>query len=105
MFDPKRTAETGRTLQVNSDARYRFERGLDPAVVREGIEAATRMILELCGGEPSNVIVAGAAPEWRRTIEHRPTRVASLGGVGVTPERQQEILNALGFGIEINGAA
>ncbi len=104
-FDPKRTAETGRALQVNSDARYRFERGLDPDGLFDGIEAATRMILELCGGEPSEVIVTGAAPEWRRTIEHRPSRVASLGGVGVTPERQQEILTTLGFGIEINGAA
>jgi phenylalanyl-tRNA synthetase beta chain len=103
-FDPKRTAETGRELQVNSDARYRFERGLDPDGLFDGIEAATRMILELCGGEPSNVIVTGAAPEWRRTIEHRPTRVASLGGVGVTPERQQEILKALGFATEVHGA-
>jgi phenylalanyl-tRNA synthetase beta chain len=104
-FDPKRTAETGRALQVNSDARYRFERGLDPDGLFDGIEAATRMILELCGGETSEVIVTGAAPEWRRTIEHRPSRVASLGGVGVTPERQQEILATLGFGIAVNGAA
>ena len=105
LFDPKRTAATGRTLQVNSDARYRFERGLDPAVVFDGIEAATRMILELCGGEASEVVVAGAAPEWKRTISFRPTRVASLGGVGVPPERQQEILAKLGCAIEIEPAA
>jgi phenylalanyl-tRNA synthetase beta chain len=96
LFDPKRTAATGRTLQVNSDARYRFERGLDPAAVFDGIEAATRMILELCGGEASEVVVAGAVPEWKRTIAFRPTRVASLGGVGVPPERQWEILATLG---------
>jgi phenylalanyl-tRNA synthetase beta chain len=105
LFDPKRTAATGRTLQVNSDARYRFERGLDPAAVFDGIEAATRMILDLCGGEASEVVVAGAAPDWKRTISFRPTRVASLGGVGVPPERQQEILAALGCEIEEEPAA
>jgi phenylalanyl-tRNA synthetase beta chain len=103
LFDPKRTAETGRTLQINSDARYRFERGLDPDAVFEGIEAATRMILDLCGGEPSEVIVAGAAPEWRRKIAFRPMRVAALGGVGVPPDRQQAILAALGCAIDIDG--
>ena len=66
LFDPKRTAETGRKLQINSDARYRFERGLDPAAVWEGMEAATAMILELCGGSPSEIVVAGEAPDWRR---------------------------------------
>jgi len=105
LFDPKRTAATGRTLQVNSDARYRFERGLDPAAVFDGIEAATRIILELCGGEASEVVVAGAVPEWRRAIAFRPTRVASLGGVGVMPERQREILTALGFEIAEEPAA
>jgi phenylalanyl-tRNA synthetase beta chain len=105
LFDPIRTAETGRTLQINSDARYRFERGLDPAAVMDGMEAATRMVIELCGGEASEVVVAGAAPEWRRTIALRPTRVASLGGVGVTPERQQEILATLGFEIDEQPAA
>jgi phenylalanyl-tRNA synthetase beta chain len=105
LFDPKRTAATGRTLQINSDARYRFERGLDPAAVFDGIEAATRMILELCGGKASEVVVAGAVPEWQRTISLRPTRVASLGGVDVPPERQQEILAALGCAIEAEHAA
>ncbi len=105
LFDPKRTAETGRTLQVNSDARYRFERGLDPAAVLEGIEAATQMILELCGGEASEITVAGAVPDWRRTIVFRPTRVASLGGVGVPPERQEAILSAIGCMIAVDGPA
>jgi phenylalanyl-tRNA synthetase beta chain len=105
LFDPKRTAETGRDLQVNSDARYRFERGLDPAAVHDGMEAATRMILDLCGGEASEIVVAGGVPEWRYTISFRPSRVASLGGVGVPPERQQEILTTLGCAIEIDGPA
>jgi phenylalanyl-tRNA synthetase beta chain len=96
LFDPRRTAETGQKLQINSDARYRFERGVDPAAVHEGMEAATRMILELCGGEPSHVLIVGAAPEWRRTITFRPTRVALLGGVEVAVERQNAILETLG---------
>lgn len=103
LFDPKRTAETGRKLQINTDARYRFERGLDPAAALEGMEAATRMILDLCGGEASEIVVAGAAPDWRRTIAFRPLRVAGLGGVGVTPERQREILTVLGCTIEQTG--
>jgi phenylalanyl-tRNA synthetase beta chain len=100
LFDPKRTAETGRALQINTDARYRFERGVDPAAVRDGIEAATRMILALCGGEASDVAVAGAIPDTARAIQLRPTRVAELGGVGVTPARQEEILTALGCAVE-----
>jgi phenylalanyl-tRNA synthetase beta chain len=105
LFDPRRTAETGRELQVGSDARYRFERGLDPAAVFEGMEAATRMIVDLCGGEASEIVVAGAEPEWRRTIAFRPSRVATLGGVGVTPERQQHILATLGCEVAIDGPA
>ncbi|MDB5392947.1 MAG: phenylalanine--tRNA ligase subunit beta [Rhodospirillales bacterium] len=105
LFDPRRTAETGRALQISSDARYRFERGLDPQAVFEGMAAATRMILELCGGEASEIVVAGAVPEWKRTIAFRPSRVASLGGVGVPPERQRAILTALGCGVAIEGAS
>jgi len=105
LFDPKRTAETGRMLQLNSDARYRFERGVDPAAAFEGMEAATRMILELCGGVASRLSVAGAPPHWQRTIKFHPTRVASLGGVGVPPDRQQAILSALGCALEPDGPA
>jgi phenylalanyl-tRNA synthetase beta chain len=96
LFDAKRTAETGRALRINSDARYRFERGVDPAAVHDGIEAATRMILELCGGEPSHVIVTGAAPYRWRSIDYRASRVASLGGVAISAGRQVQILKALG---------
>jgi phenylalanyl-tRNA synthetase beta chain len=105
LFDPRRTAETGRELQVGSDARYRFERGLDPAAVFEGMEAATRMIVDLCGGEAGEIVVAGSEPEWRRTIAFRPSRVATLGGVGVPPERQQHILTTLGCEVAIDGPA
>ena len=99
LFDPLRTAQTGRKLGILSDARFRFERGVDPAAVIEGMEAATAMILALCGGEPSALVVAGAAPDTRRTIGFRPARVASLGGVEVAEVESCRILDALGFAI------
>ena len=105
LFDPIRTAQTGRTHQIISDARYRFERGLDPEAVVEGMEAATRMILELCGGEASELVVAGRVPEWRRSFRLRKDRAATLGGVDVPPAEQQRILEALGFVVADRGEA
>jgi len=95
-FDPIRTAATGRKLEILSDARFRFERGIDPAFVTAAAELATRMILDLCGGEASELVVAGAEPDWRRSIVLRPARIAELGGVEVPLPRQEEILRALG---------
>jgi phenylalanyl-tRNA synthetase beta chain len=96
LFDPVRTAATGRRLEIQSDARYRFERGLDPAFVSPGLEIATRLILELCGGEPSEIVVAGAEPEWRRDYRLRPDRPRTLGGLDVPPDQSRTILEALG---------
>src|SRR5438067_2013279 len=96
LFDPIRTAATGRRLEIISDARYRFERGLDPAFVAPGLEIATRLILELCGGEASEIVVAGAVPEWRREYLLRPERLSGLGGLHVPPDESREILEALG---------
>ncbi|HEX3953848.1 MAG TPA: phenylalanine--tRNA ligase subunit beta [Stellaceae bacterium] len=96
LFDPIRTAATGRRLEIISDARYRFERGIDPDFVRPGLEIATRLILELCGGEASEIIVAGAAPVWRRQYSLRPERMAALGGLHVPPAESRAILEALG---------
>jgi phenylalanyl-tRNA synthetase beta chain len=62
-FDPKRTARTGRKLNIQSDARFRFERGVDPAFVVPGLELATRMVLDICGGSPSKVEIAGKPPK------------------------------------------
>ncbi len=98
-FDPLRTAATGRKLGITSDARYRFERGVDPAFTAVGAEIATRMILELCGGEASHVVTAGQAPDTARSYTLRKTRVKTLAGADVTLERQKEILTALGFGV------
>ncbi|MFN7194938.1 MAG: phenylalanine--tRNA ligase subunit beta, partial [bacterium] len=105
LFDPIRTAQTGRAHQILSDARYRFERGIGPEAVIDGMEAATRMILDLCGGEASELVVAGKAPEWRRSYRLRKERAATLGGVDVPPAEQRRILEALGFAVEERGDA
>ena len=97
LFDPMRTAETGRKLGIESDARYRFERGVDPEGVLPGIEAATALIIELCGGEAGETVVTGAKPDWRRTLHLRPGRPAALGGLDIAVERQKAHLTALGF--------
>ncbi len=98
-FDPVSTAHTGRKLKINSDARYRFDRGIDPAFTPEGMELATRMILDLCGGEPSNVVTAGAVPNTSRSIYLDPARVISLVGMEIPKEEQMRILTDLGFGV------
>ena len=82
-FDPLRTAATGRKLGITSDARYRFERGVDPAFTPVGAEIATRMILDLCGGEASHVVTAGAVPDTARSYALRKSRVASLAGADI----------------------
>ena len=98
-FDPVRTATTGRKLGINSDARFRFERGVDPAFVVDGAELATQMILEFCGGEPSEPILAGTVPDTSRSFTLRKSRVESLGGVKVELTEQKRILEDLGFGV------
>jgi phenylalanyl-tRNA synthetase beta chain len=100
LFDPVRTAATGRRLEIISDARYRFERGLDPEFTAPGLEIATRLVLESCGGEASEVVVAGAAPEWRRQYSLRDTRIAELGGLAVSPTESSTILEHLGFRVK-----
>ena len=98
-FDPVRTAQTGRKLGILSDARYRFERGVDPEFVAAGLELATRMILDFCGGEASDAVIAGAPPPWQRDIAFRPARVKALGGADVPASEIVRILTALGFAV------
>ncbi len=97
LFDPLRTAATGRKLNLHSDARYRFERGIDPAFLEPGMEIATRMVLELCGGEPSALVIAGAPPSAPPAVRFRPARVKALAGVDVAPAESVRILDDLGF--------
>ena len=105
LFDPHRTAATGRRLGIESDARYRFERGVDPAMVRPGIELATRLVLEMCGGEASHTVMAGTPDGPAKVVGYRPARVTELIGIDVSEAEQRMILSALGFGIsEADGA-
>ena len=100
LFDPVRIALTGRRHAIVSDARQRFERGVDQALLPDALEAATHMIQTLCGGEASTVETAGAEPAWRRTATLRFERLAGLGGLAVKPEIATDTLERLGFTIE-----
>ncbi|MBK5926349.1 phenylalanine--tRNA ligase subunit beta [Rhodobaculum claviforme] len=99
-WDPITIAATGRALKVNSDARYRFERGVDPAFTGPGLEAATAMILELCGGTASEVVSDGAVPDTDRSYAFDPARVVSLVGMDIPEDDQRATLTALGFRLE-----
>lgn len=90
-------AKGGRALKINSDARYRNERGIDPAYNMQALDDATAMILELCGGEASEVVVAGEVPDVSRSYKLDTDRVQSLVGMDIPAERQVAILEALGF--------
>ncbi len=96
-FDPIRTAQTGRATGITSDAQYRFARGIDPAFVVPGLELATRMILDLCGGAPSDIVVSGQAPAGRQDVAFDPTYVQQLTGLNVPHDDIARILTALGF--------
>ena len=89
-------------LKLRLDARSRFERGLAPTSPFWGTEVATRLILEICGGEASELVVHGAEPAWRREIGLRHSRIAGLVGVAVPEPRAKQILTDLGF--EVAGA-
>lgn len=102
-FDPVRTAETGRKNGIISDARYRFERGVDPAFVEPGLDLATDMVRKMCGGEPSKALVAGTAPVENRVIAFDFDRVEKLTGLAVKPKDIRRILSAIGCGIDGKG--
>jgi phenylalanyl-tRNA synthetase beta chain len=98
-FDPERIARTGRKLNLTSDARGRFERGIDPQFLDAGLALLTKLIVELCGGEVSQIVRAGTAPGTPRIVHFAPSLVAKLGGVTVAPGEQQRILESLGFSV------
>src|SRR6202521_2357965 len=83
LWDATNIAHTGRKLGINSDARYRFDRGVDPAFMLPGLELASRMVLDLCGGEASDITVAGSAEVPERRIEFPPGEVARLTGLDI----------------------
>jgi phenylalanyl-tRNA synthetase beta chain len=102
-FDPTRTHATGRTTGIVSDAQYRFARGVDTGFVVPGLELATRMILDLCGGEASEIVVAGEAPAPPAAITFDPDRVRQLAGIDVKPTRVRAVLKSLGFETSAEG--
>ncbi len=99
-WDPVQIAYAGRALKINSDARYRFERGVDPAFTPEGLEHAVRMIVEHAGGEASEPVYAGAVPDTARAYKLDAARVQSLVGMEIPESQQRQTLTALGFRLE-----
>ena len=105
-FEPMRIARAGRDMGVSSDARYRFERGVDPEFVATGMEMATRLILDICGDERSeisDVVKAGSEPQWKRSIDFDPAFTQKLCGVLVETTEQVNILERLGFDVSKSG--
>jgi phenylalanyl-tRNA synthetase beta chain len=101
-WDPITIATTGRALKINSDARYRFERGVDPAFTLPGLHAATQMILDLCGGEASEIVTDGSAINTARQYRFDAARVGSLVGMDIPESTQRQTLTALGFALSGN---
>lgn len=103
LWDPRMIARTGRELGIVTDARYRFERGVDPEMMVPGAEIATKLVLELCGGQPTVLDVVGYKPHTARVIDFPVTEVKRLTGLDVSYEDAFDILKRLGFGVEGDG--
>ncbi len=101
-FTPERIAKTGQTLALTSDARSRFERGVDPAFLDDGVAILTGLILDICGGEASHMVRAGEPPLAQKTISYDPALCARLGGIDVAADHQTAILQSLGFTVSGN---
>ena len=99
-FTPEHIARTGQTLMLTSDARMRFERGVDPAFLDEAIELITGYILEICGGEASDLVRAGKPPLDVATISYDTGHCLRLGGLDVAADKQAAILQSLGFRVD-----
>ncbi len=98
-FDPERIGVTGRRLGLASDARTRFERGVDPAFLDDGLALLTELIVRFCGGTPSEVVSAGSPPAEPKVVQFDPALTARLGGVAVPDEEQRRILENLDFAV------
>lgn len=96
-FNPEAIGVTGRKLGLATDARTRFERGVDPAFLDDGLALLTDLIVRICGGEPSEATIAGAAPDAVRTVQFDPALTANLGGVEIAEDEQRRILESLDF--------
>ncbi len=103
-FDPLRTAATGRKTGITSDARYRFERGVDPAFVEGGLDLATELVVKLCGGTPTKRRIAGKAPIKNNVVSFDVARIEKLTGLAVPEAETRRILTTLGFELSGSGA-
>ena len=102
-FDPKRTARTGRKLGIQSDARYRFERGVDPDFVVPGLELATDLVLQLCGGTASKITVAGKPPKPNRPFKFELGLIERLSGLALDNREIKRLLASLGISLDGKG--
>lgn len=102
-FTPERIALTGQALALTSDARSRFERGVDPAFLEDATAIVTQLILDICGGTPSALACAGEPPLEGKTVVYDPALSATLGGIAIDPAKQRAILESLGFGVTEQG--
>ncbi|MBJ6126329.1 phenylalanine--tRNA ligase subunit beta [Microvirga splendida] len=103
LWDPLNIAQSGRKLGIITDARYRFERGVDPAFTVPGLDLATQLVIDLCGGEPTEAVIAGKVPEATRVIEFPWSEVPRLSGLDVQPSESEQILKKLGFQVQGSG--
>lgn len=103
-FTPERIAMTGQKLALTSDARGRFERGVDPAFLDDGLSIATDLVVKLCGGTASEATRAGTPPAEVKIVRYEPSQCLSLAGVYVGDQEQKHILESLGFGVEEHDA-
>ena len=103
-FTPERIAMTGQKLALTSDARGRFERGVDPAFLDDGLSIATDLVVKLCGGTASEATRAGTPPAEVKVVRYEPSQCLSLAGVYVGDQEQKHILESLGFGVEEHDA-
>jgi phenylalanyl-tRNA synthetase beta chain len=104
LWDPLNIAQSGRRLGIVTDARYRFERGVDPDFARPGLDLATTLVVELCGGTPSEAVHAGAVPRTDRSIDFPWSEVRRLSGLAMQPAEMKAILEALGFSVAATAA-
>ncbi len=103
LWDPLNIAQSGRRLAINTDARYRFERGVDPNFTLPGLDLATLMVMDLCGGEASAVVLAGSIPDTDRIIDFPWSEARRLTGLDIPPPEMKAYLKDLGFWVSGSG--
>ncbi len=102
-FESNYIATSGRKLNIQSDARYRFERGVDPISVDKGIDLMTHLVLEICGGQVSEEVQAGQLNTEKKSIEFEYAKVEKIGGIKISNNEQETILKNLGFKVKNKG--